>query len=64
MPLVLTEDDAKLYSFPHKDSQDSPVAAQEMELGFGVQLTWKEGTVNDLFERSVRSWSQLLGVAK
>ena len=60
----LTEDDAKLYSFPHKDSQDSPVAAQEMELGFGVQLTWKEGTVNDLFERSVRSWSQLLGVAK
>ena len=63
----LTQDDAKLYNFPSQDSQDSQdslVAAQEMELGFGVQLTWKEGTVNDLFERSVKSWSQLLGVAK
>ncbi|MEH2265924.1 RAMP superfamily CRISPR-associated protein [Nostoc sp.] len=53
-------EEAKLYSFPKPDSQDSPVAAQEMDLGFGVQLTWREGTVNDLFERGVRSWSSLL----
>ncbi|MBK1986924.1 CRISPR-associated protein [Sphaerospermopsis aphanizomenoides BCCUSP55] len=56
----LTEDDAKLYSFSPQDSQDTPVAAQEMALGFGVELTWTEGRVNDLFERGVRSWSKLL----
>ncbi|MBW4687563.1 MAG: CRISPR-associated protein [Komarekiella atlantica HA4396-MV6] len=52
-------EEAKLYSFPKPDSQDTPVAAQEMDLGFGVQLTWQEGTVNDLFERGVRSWNGL-----
>ncbi|ODH03189.1 CRISPR-associated protein [Nostoc sp. KVJ20] len=56
----LESEEAKLYSFPKPDSQDTPVAAQEMDLGFGVQLTWREGTVNDLFERGVRSWSSLL----
>ncbi|MEH2235828.1 RAMP superfamily CRISPR-associated protein [Nostoc sp.] len=56
----LEPEEAKLYSFPKPDSQDTPVAAQEMDLGFGVQLTWQEGTVNDLFERGVRSWSSLL----
>ncbi|GCL36742.1 CRISPR-associated RAMP protein [Sphaerospermopsis reniformis] len=56
----LTENDAKSYGFPKEDSQDTPVAAQKMNLGFGVELTWKEGTVNDLFERGVRSWSQVL----
>ncbi|MBD2132287.1 CRISPR-associated protein [Sphaerospermopsis sp. FACHB-1094] len=60
----LTENDAKLYGFSSKDSQDTPVAAQEMALGFGVELTWKEGTVNDLFERGVRSWTQVLVGAK
>jgi CRISPR/Cas system CSM-associated protein Csm3 (group 7 of RAMP superfamily) len=56
----LESEEAQLYSFPKPDNQDTPVAAQEMDLGFGVQLTWREGTVNDLFERSVRSWSSLL----
>jgi hypothetical protein len=60
----LQAEDAKLYGFTKPDHQDSPVAAQEMVLGFGVQLTWQEGTVNDLFERCVRSWSQLLVGAK
>jgi CRISPR/Cas system CSM-associated protein Csm3 (group 7 of RAMP superfamily) len=60
----LTADEAKLYGFPHTDNQDTPVSAQEMELGFGVQLTWKEGTVTDLFERGVRSWGNLLVGAK
>ena len=50
--------------FPNQTSQDTPVAAQSMELGFGVQLTWRDGTVPDLFERGVRSWSSLLVGAK
>jgi CRISPR/Cas system CSM-associated protein Csm3 (group 7 of RAMP superfamily) len=56
--------EAQLYGFPTQDHQDTPVAAQEMDLGFGVQLTWLEGTVKDLFERSVKSWSHLLVGAK
>ncbi|MFB2772289.1 RAMP superfamily CRISPR-associated protein [Pelatocladus sp. BLCC-F211] len=56
----LEPDEAKLYTFPTEDHQDTPVAAQEMDLGFGVQLIWEEGRVQDLFERSVRSWSKLL----
>lgn len=56
--------EAQLYGFATQDHQDTPVAAQEMDLGFGVQLTWREGTVKDLFERSVRSWSHLLVGAK
>ncbi|TBR58416.1 CRISPR-associated protein [Mastigocladus laminosus UU774] len=60
----LEPDEAKLYAFPTEDHQDTPVAAQEMDLGFGVQLIWEEGRVQDLFERSVRSWSKLLVGAK
>lgn len=60
----LQAEEANLYGFTKPDHQDSPVAAQEMDLGFGVQLTWREGTVNDLFERCVRSWSKLLVSAK
>jgi CRISPR/Cas system CSM-associated protein Csm3 (group 7 of RAMP superfamily) len=56
----LTETEAKSYGFPHIDHQDTPVAAQEMYLDLGVQLTWRQGTVNDLFERSVKSWKQVL----
>lgn len=56
----LSPQEAQLYGFPTPDHQDTPVAAQEMDLGFGVQLTWREGTVHDLFERGVRSWSKLL----
>ncbi|MBW4434102.1 MAG: CRISPR-associated protein [Pelatocladus maniniholoensis HA4357-MV3] len=60
----LEPDEAKLYTFPTEDHQNTPVAAQEMDLGFGVQLIWEEGRVQDLFERSVRSWSKLLVGAK
>jgi CRISPR/Cas system CSM-associated protein Csm3 (group 7 of RAMP superfamily) len=60
----LSPQEAQLYGFPTPDHQDTPVAAQEMDLGFGVELTWREGTVHDLFERGVRSWSKLLGVTK
>ncbi|MDZ8108250.1 MAG: RAMP superfamily CRISPR-associated protein [Nostoc sp. DedQUE12a] len=60
----LEPENAQLYGFSQPDSQDTPVAAQEMDLGFGVQLTWRDGTVTDLFERAVRSWSGLLGVSR
>jgi CRISPR/Cas system CSM-associated protein Csm3 (group 7 of RAMP superfamily) len=60
----LQPEDAKLYGFAKPDHQDTPVAAQAMDLGFGVQLVWREGTVNDLFARCVRSWSQLLAGVK
>lgn len=56
----LKVEDAQLYGFLQPDYQDTPVAAQLMDLGFGVQLTWLEGTVTDLFERAVKSWSSLL----
>jgi CRISPR/Cas system CSM-associated protein Csm3 (group 7 of RAMP superfamily) len=60
----LTDEDAELYGFSKSDYQDTPVAAQSMDLGFGVQLTWRDGTVTDLFERAVKSWSGLLGVSR
>lgn len=53
-------DDAAEYNFPKPDHQDTPVGAQEMALGFGVQLIWPESTVTDLFERAVKSWRDLL----
>ena len=64
----LTEQEATGYSFPKPDHQDSPVAAEPMDLGFGVQLRWTgngEAGVSDLFMRAVRSWSDRLqqGVA-
>jgi CRISPR/Cas system CSM-associated protein Csm3 (group 7 of RAMP superfamily) len=59
----LSEEEAQKYGFPKPDKQDSPVRAEEMDLGFGVQLTWSGNTesgVKDLFERSVRSWRGVL----
>lgn len=50
------------YNFPKPDRQENtPVSANPMELGFGVQQTWTgEEQVKDLFRRTVQSWSQLL----
>lgn len=60
----LERPEANNYGFPVPDQQDTPVAAQPMDLGFGVQLTWTgEEQVKDLFTRAVRSWSSVLGVA-
>lgn len=55
-------DECSQYGFPRNDVQDTPVAAEAMPLGFGVQLTWRDGTVIDLFERAVKSWGVELGV--
>lgn len=56
----LTEGEASNYGFPSKDKQNTPVKAEVMTLGFGVQLTWAEGTVSDLFERAVKSWRNVV----
>jgi len=56
--------EAGSYGFPKPDQQETPVAGVDMPLGFGVQLTWSGPVqVTDLFTRSVKSWSHLLGVA-
>lgn len=60
----LEEPEASHYGFPRPDQQETPVAGEAMPLGFGIQLTWNgQEQVNDLFTRSVQSWSQVLGVA-
>jgi len=59
--------EAEKYGFPkpdHQETQETLVAATAMPLGFGVQLTWTGQTqVEDLFQRSVKAWSRVLGVA-
>ncbi|MCU0544431.1 MAG: RAMP superfamily CRISPR-associated protein [Oscillatoriaceae cyanobacterium Prado104] len=53
--------EAQAYGFPSEDREETPVGAQKMDLGFGVQLTWSgEVQVKDLFAKAVTSWSQLL----
>lgn len=53
-------DECSRYGFPKNDVQDTLVAAEEMPLGFGVQLTWQGSTVTDLFERAVKSWRKVV----
>lgn len=59
----LDETEASRYGFPKPDHQETPVAGDTMPLGFGVQLTWPNEHVSDLFTRAVKSWSKILGVA-
>ncbi|NCJ07623.1 CRISPR-associated protein [Synechococcales cyanobacterium C] len=60
----LNEAEAQAYGFPRPDEQATPVAADRMPLGFGVQLTWSGAEeVQSFFEQAVRAWSQVLGVA-
>jgi CRISPR/Cas system CSM-associated protein Csm3 (group 7 of RAMP superfamily) len=59
----LSVEEAKKYGFSKPDNQDSPVRAESMDLGFGVQLKWEgdtESGAKDLFMRSVRVWSEIL----
>ncbi|MEM9093329.1 MAG: RAMP superfamily CRISPR-associated protein [Cyanobacteria bacterium P01_F01_bin.53] len=51
------------YGFPPDDIQETPVAAEEMDYGLGVKLTWEGDQVGDLFTRAVTSWRQRLEVA-
>lgn len=60
----LSESEANKYGFRKPDKQDSPVRAELMELGLGVEMKWEgdtEAGVKDLFMRAVRSWGKVLG---
>jgi CRISPR/Cas system CSM-associated protein Csm3 (group 7 of RAMP superfamily) len=59
--MFLTGEEAGKYGFPAGDYQTGlPVAGQSMTYGFGVELVWEGAQVEDLFIRSVESWSHLL----
>jgi CRISPR/Cas system CSM-associated protein Csm3 (group 7 of RAMP superfamily) len=63
-----TDQEAEEYGFPkpdrqEPDQQENPVAAEEMALGFGVQMRWIDNDkagVSDLFISAVKSWIHLL----
>jgi CRISPR/Cas system CSM-associated protein Csm3 (group 7 of RAMP superfamily) len=61
----LTDIERQAYGFLPGDIQTGlPVAAQEIDGYFGVELTWAGETVTDLFQRTVKFWQQRLrGVA-
>ncbi len=64
----LDNEEAKNYGFPKPDYQVTPIAAQSMMYGFGVQQNWignDETGVPNLFLIAVKAWSQMLtgGVA-
>jgi len=57
--IFLEEEERERYGFPTNDMQDTPVRAEQMALGFGVQLKWQgKEQVQDLFMRAVRAWCQ------
>ncbi|MEC4985354.1 MAG: RAMP superfamily CRISPR-associated protein [Oscillatoria sp. PMC 1068.18] len=55
----LETNEANSYGFSTNDEEETPIAAQDMDLGFGVQLIWQgEVQVKDLFNRSVKAWKR------
>ncbi len=61
--VFLENEERERYGFPADDVQQTPIAAESMELGFGVQLSWEgsdETGVPDLFKWAVRSWCRVL----
>lgn len=59
--VFLQEEERASYGFPANDVQETPVQAESMPLGFGVQLQWQgDEQVRDLFTRAVRSWRRIL----
>lgn len=56
----LSDDERQQYGFPANDVQSTPVGAKEMAYGLGVQMTWEENQVEDLFTRAVGSWRRRL----
>lgn len=59
----LDADEAENYGFSQPDREQTPIAAEPMDLGFGVQLKWQgdgETGVPNLFKCAVSAWSKLL----
>jgi CRISPR-associated RAMP protein (TIGR02581 family) len=49
------------YQFPNPDHKETPIAAEAMSLGFGVEMEWKGQTqVESLFRSAVEQWKELL----
>ena len=57
--MFLEDKERERYGFPANDMQDTPLRAESMALGFGVELKWQgKEQVEDLFMRAVRAWCQ------
>ena len=59
----LETEEAANYGFSKPDREQTPIAAEPMDLDFGVQLKWQgdgETGVPNLFKCAVRAWSKLL----
>ena len=59
----LDSEEAANYGFPNSDNQRTPITAESMDLGFGVQLKWQgdgETGVPNLFQCAVRAWTEIL----
>lgn len=59
----LDTEEAASYGFSKPDREQTPIAAEPMDLGFGVQLKWQgdgETGVPNLFKCAVCAWSKLL----
>ncbi|KAM3091377.1 RAMP superfamily CRISPR-associated protein [Phormidesmis sp. 146-35] len=49
------------YGFPDRDHQATPIPAEAMSLGFGVQMEWRgQEQVESLFRSAVEQWKVLL----
>ncbi|HAZ49074.1 MAG TPA: CRISPR-associated protein [Cyanobacteria bacterium UBA11369] len=61
--VFLESEERERYGFPDDDEQETPVIANSMPLGFGVELQWQgDEQVQDLFMRAVSSWRRRLAV--
>ena len=59
----LDTEEAANYGFSQPDREQTPIAAEPMDLGFGVQLKWQgdgETGVPNLFKCAVQAWSEFL----
>ena len=59
----LDTEEAANYGFSKPDREQTPIPAEPMDLGFGVQLKWQgdgETGVPNLFKCAVCAWSKLL----
>ena len=59
----LETEEAASYGFSQPDREQTPIAAEPMDLGFGVQLKWQgdgETGVPNLFKCAVHAWSEFL----
>jgi CRISPR/Cas system CSM-associated protein Csm3 (group 7 of RAMP superfamily) len=59
----LDTEEAANYGFSKPDREQTPIPAEPMDLGFGVQLKWQgdgETGVPNLFKCAVHAWSEFL----